>query len=378
MSAYGALSDDAVGGKPLVVALAACHQGQTKAGVDSGWIALAGDVNLSGATFVDFRDQRKFGNPIKGAMILSRNIGCALDKAAKAANADDVPLLCLGGDHTVSVGTVAATKWRHPTTRLIWIDAHPDINTPDVRSPSVAGQRAPHPNVVPQTTMSGNCHGMPVAHLMNLVDGFQLPACIEPHEILYIGLRSIVRAHVCSQPGLRLTLSLAGRRRAGSTGGNQAGGRVRVLCGRNPGARDGRHPGRCRLEMGIAIGDGIRFPVAHIVGRRFDGPEICTGNRDPGARWPNATAGRHRSAVGEQSRLQGPMPSRYRRAEPGPIHRTWRCDNDSNDAGAPIRMDPISCSAATLKDPGFHSDGRRQSRYINGPTVKRGPAYTDD
>ncbi|SPQ94944.1 Arginase [Plasmodiophora brassicae] len=184
MSAYGALSDDAVGGKPLVVALAACHQGQTKAGVDSGWIALAGDVNLSGATFVDFRDQRKFGNPIKGAMILSRNIGCALDKAAKAANADDVPLLCLGGDHTVSVGTVAATKWRHPTTRLIWIDAHPDINTPD-------------------TTMSGNCHGMPVAHLMNLVDGFQLPACIEPHEILYIGLRSIDDAELVRLEAIR-------------------------------------------------------------------------------------------------------------------------------------------------------------------------------
>ena len=77
-----------------------------------------------------------------------------------------------GGDHTVSIGTFIATRKQAPNTRLVWIDAHPDINTP-------CG------------SLSGNCHGMPVAHLFNYVKGFKTEHPLQPHEIVYIGLRSI-------------------------------------------------------------------------------------------------------------------------------------------------------------------------------------------
>jgi arginase len=59
--------------------------------------------------------------------------------------------LVLGGDHSISVGTVsgvaAAARRKGKKAGLLWIDAHGDINTPE-------------------TSPSGNIHGMPVAALL--------------------------------------------------------------------------------------------------------------------------------------------------------------------------------------------------------------------
>jgi arginase len=59
----------------------------------------------------------------------------------------------LGGDHSVAVGSVSGIaefyRRREQKIGLIWIDAHCDINTPD-------------------TTPSGNVHGMPLAALLGL------------------------------------------------------------------------------------------------------------------------------------------------------------------------------------------------------------------
>ena len=61
----------------------------------------------------------------------------------------------------------------------IQVDAHGDINTPE-------------------TSSSGNMHGMPIAFLLGLVKnvkalpGFQwFEPCIEPSDIVYIGLRDL-------------------------------------------------------------------------------------------------------------------------------------------------------------------------------------------
>ena len=70
----------------------------------------------------------------------------------KTLEAGKVPLV-LGGDHSVAAGTVAgvAEFYRRQNQKigLIWIDAHSDINTPD-------------------TSPSGNVHGMPLAAIMGL------------------------------------------------------------------------------------------------------------------------------------------------------------------------------------------------------------------
>ena len=63
-------------------------------------------------------------------------------------------VLTLGGDHSIAIGTIAGTS-RAIKERLsrevavIWVDAHADINTPE-------------------TSASGNIHGMPVAFLTGL------------------------------------------------------------------------------------------------------------------------------------------------------------------------------------------------------------------
>ncbi|EYB69533.1 arginase [Deinococcus phoenicis] len=97
-----------------------------------------------------------------------------------AALPEDVFPITLGGDHSVSMGTVTGNALRGggpgERTGLIWVDAHTDYNTP-------------------QSSPSGNIHGMPVAHLTGLGDprladlggGWTL----RPEDIVMIGIRSV-------------------------------------------------------------------------------------------------------------------------------------------------------------------------------------------
>ena len=84
------------------------------------------------------------------------------DTELASLQAGALPLV-LGGDHSLGAGSVAASaRWiRQSASKplgLIWVDAHGDINTP-------------------QTTTSGNVHGMPLAALLGQ----------EPHELARIG-----------------------------------------------------------------------------------------------------------------------------------------------------------------------------------------------
>ena len=64
--------------------------------------------------------------------------------------ANQLPLI-LGGDHSIAIGSFAGAasyyKKQNETLGLIWFDAHADMNTPE-------------------TTPSGNIHGMPLAVLL--------------------------------------------------------------------------------------------------------------------------------------------------------------------------------------------------------------------
>ncbi len=46
-------------------------------------------------------------------------------------------MLTLGGDHSIGTGTVAGILSARPETGVVWLDAHADINTPEVRNLSV-------------------------------------------------------------------------------------------------------------------------------------------------------------------------------------------------------------------------------------------------
>lgn len=97
-------------------------------------------------------------------------------KIDKVINKGRFPLI-LGGDHSISIGTIAGIAKHYENLGVIWFDAHADLNTPE-------------------TTPSGNIHGMPLAINMGLGDerllkiGGYFPK-IKPENIVIIGARSI-------------------------------------------------------------------------------------------------------------------------------------------------------------------------------------------
>ena len=85
----------------------------------------------------------------------------------------------LGGDHSLATGSVAASaEWirrlNDKPLGLIWVDAHGDMNTP-------------------QTTSSGNVHGMPLAALLGQ----------EPRELATIGRTPSIRPEHTVLVGIR-------------------------------------------------------------------------------------------------------------------------------------------------------------------------------
>lgn len=92
-----------------------------------------------------------------------------------------IPIV-IGGDHSISIATVsAAVEHAHQQqlgdVGLLWVDAHADLNTPD-------------------TTPSGNIHGMSVAHLLGRGEPALAHLCgfspkLKPEHIVYLGLRSV-------------------------------------------------------------------------------------------------------------------------------------------------------------------------------------------
>lgn len=83
----------------------------------------------------------------------------------------------LGGDHSLSVGTVSAAAAAHGEIGLLWVDAHGDFNTPD-------------------TSPTGNLHGMPLAALCGLgwpelVNLGRPGAKVSPRHVVLFGARDL-------------------------------------------------------------------------------------------------------------------------------------------------------------------------------------------
>ncbi|TIT64758.1 MAG: arginase [Mesorhizobium sp.] len=115
----------------------------------------------------------------------------AIAAAAYTASEDAMPIF-LGGDHSISAGTVSGLARRASEAGrplfVLWLDAHPDFHTLD-------------------TTASGNLHGVPLAYASGQA-GFSgyfpdLPAAVDPKRICTMGLRSV-------DPAERSALNQAG------------------------------------------------------------------------------------------------------------------------------------------------------------------------
>ncbi len=102
------------------------------------------------------------------------------DLVLKSLEEGRVPL-SLGGDHSMAAGTVSgvAEYFRRQNQKigLLWMDAHSDINTPD-------------------SSPSGNVHGMPLAALMGfapleLANIFSFTPKIAPENCVIVGVRDV-------------------------------------------------------------------------------------------------------------------------------------------------------------------------------------------
>lgn len=125
-------------------------------------------------------DYRNMKNPLAVSAV-TKQISSQVYQHAKEGRL----VLTLGGDHSIAIGTVAGTSTaiRERLGReiaVIWVDAHADINTPE-------------------TSESGNIHGMPVAFLTGLAkekrgDTFgwlgEEPK-LSLKKLVYIGLRDV-------------------------------------------------------------------------------------------------------------------------------------------------------------------------------------------
>ena len=112
--------------------------GQTKDGVDVGAVEIRNIINktLMDSNIIDIT-QDDMNNET-----YNKNI---FDISSKLNG----NRLTIGGDHSIGVGTVLSSLQQNPDTCVIWIDAHPDINTM-------------------VTSSTKNIHGMPLSFLTGL------------------------------------------------------------------------------------------------------------------------------------------------------------------------------------------------------------------
>ena len=102
------------------------------------------------------------------------------DMVERAANDLKVPVV-LGGDHSIAAGTIAGLSRHHAKQKnrigVIWIDAHADMNTPE-------------------SSPSGNVHGMPLACCIGhgpreLTELAGTIPMVRPENVAIVGLRSV-------------------------------------------------------------------------------------------------------------------------------------------------------------------------------------------
>jgi len=151
------------------------------AGLEARLEALGHIVEDGGNVAVAMPEQKKEGDPhAKYLKEITATCTKHAELVFKTLEAGKVPL-SLGGDHSMAVGSVAGVvefyRKQNQKVGLIWIDAHTDINTPD-------------------SSPSGNVHGMPLAAIMGLgppelANIFNFSPKVAPENCVLVGVRDI-------------------------------------------------------------------------------------------------------------------------------------------------------------------------------------------
>lgn len=167
------------------------------AGLQSKLENLGYDVNDTGDVKIEIMERQKVQD-IKLKFlneILKTSVSLA-SKVEKVLDKGNFPL-CLGGDHSMALGTIAGISAHCKKNKLrlgiIWIDAHTDMNTEE-------------------TTPSGNIHGMPLAASLGigndkLVNLYGINPKLKPENCALIGIRSVDTAEKMNIKKLKIPVS---------------------------------------------------------------------------------------------------------------------------------------------------------------------------
>jgi arginase len=176
--------------KPVAVIGAALDLGAGRRGVDMGpsairYAGLEARIGELGRCYVDYGN---VATPEVEAVEVGdermryldeilRACERVADRVVAAKERGELPLV-LGGDHSVALGTLGGlARAAGEVGGVLWIDAHGDLNRPE-------------------TSPTGNVHGMPLAAAMGLAgsafasDHWPLPS-LDPTRLALIGVRSL-------------------------------------------------------------------------------------------------------------------------------------------------------------------------------------------
>ncbi|MGH9966978.1 MAG: arginase [Pyrinomonadaceae bacterium] len=182
-------------GRPVRILGVPLAYGASMAGVDMGPAALRvarlneriAELGYEVCDAGDLRVERPKSRPkpddkLKYLSEISNACEQLASDVHQTLHAGELPII-LGGDHSIAIGSISGVasfcRERNETFGLIWFDAHADMNTPE-------------------TTPSGNIHGMPLSALL----GFGAPALtniagftpkLDPKLCAHVGARDIDR-----------------------------------------------------------------------------------------------------------------------------------------------------------------------------------------
>src|SRR4051812_18323286 len=151
------------------------------AGLEARLEAIGHKVEDAGNIVVAIPEQKKEG-AVNAKYLKEITATCtkAAELVLKTLEAGKVPIV-LGGDHSIAAGTVSGVaefyRRRNERIGLVWIDAHADINTPE-------------------TSPSGNVHGMPLAAILGmgppeLANIFNFAPKVAAESCVIVGVRDI-------------------------------------------------------------------------------------------------------------------------------------------------------------------------------------------
>jgi arginase len=147
------------------------------AGIDDRLAALGLFISDWGNVEVAVAEAAEQGDP-KARFLSEIKEACEriARRVAHASREGFVPVV-MGGDHSVAIGTLGGLASVHGAGGVLWLDAHGDLN-------------------IPETSPSGNVHGMPLAAALGLApdafgsEAWPLPA-LDPQHVALVGIRSL-------------------------------------------------------------------------------------------------------------------------------------------------------------------------------------------